>query len=343
MKVLLIHYNCNSPGAGGGGAETVTLAWREGLQARGHTVEWWTGQGPAPQDFDIALVGTMHVVDRYMRRTANAVASRPYVLFLHDYWPFCPSRMCLVENDRTCPATTDTCNNECGAFHGTTCVHTGDPWTREASEFARRSTIVVANPTTAAICERNGFHVKHILPLGVDAQMFTPAEKRDRIITSSAWAAYPTKGMHILQQACAGRTWGADVLTGLPRTRVAEELATSTVYIFPSCYEETWGLCLTEAMACGCACIASDVAGPKAQIRDGETGILVRRRDPMALRRAVETVLCDRAMAARLGAAARAAVEREFTITRMAERLEHILMEELSNAEQKQGSGAMGP
>ena len=55
-------------------------------------------------------------------------------------------------------------------------------------------------------------------------------------------------------------------MAGLPREKVAEGLKKAHIYVFPSVYEETWGLCLNEAMASGCACIASDVAGARAQI-----------------------------------------------------------------------------
>lgn len=68
---------------------------------------------------------------------------------------------------------------------------------------------------------------------------------------------------------------------------------------------------LLEAMAAGTPCVASDVAGNRAILAEGETGLLFAPGDAVALAAALERVLADAALARALGARARAcAVER---------------------------------
>jgi len=58
-------------------------------------------------------------------------------------------------------------------------------------------------------------------------------------------------------------------------------------------------------MAYGRPVVASAVGGLLDLVRDGETGVLVPARDPHALRAAIERLLADAELRARLGTAAR--------------------------------------
>ena len=87
------------------------------------------------------------------------------------------------------------------------------------------------------------------------------------------------------------------------RRDVIDFLRACDVFIFPSLYEGL-GIALIEAMAAGCACVASS-AGPIPEvIRDGEDGILVPPGDPEAIAAAVCRLLDDEAERGRLGTAA---------------------------------------
>jgi glycosyltransferase involved in cell wall biosynthesis len=76
-------------------------------------------------------------------------------------------------------------------------------------------------------------------------------------------------------------------------------------------------LSVMEAMACGTPVAGVDVGGMADLVRDGETGRLVAR-DPAALTGALDWMLADGDRLARLGTAARAMIEREFTSERQA-------------------------
>lgn len=70
---------------------------------------------------------------------------------------------------------------------------------------------------------------------------------------------------------------------------------------------------LLEAAASGRPMVATDVTGCREVVEEDRTGLLVPVRDPGALADAIETLARDGAMRSRMGLAARALVEREFT------------------------------
>ncbi len=83
---------------------------------------------------------------------------------------------------------------------------------------------------------------------------------------------------------------------------------------------EPFGLTPLEGMACGRPLIGSAVGGITFTVADGVTGFLVPPRDPEALADRLHHLLADPELRARMGRAARARVEREFTWGVVAER-----------------------
>lgn len=96
------------------------------------------------------------------------------------------------------------------------------------------------------------------------------------------------------------------------RDDVAALYATADLFVCPSRHEPL-GNVVIEAWAQGRPVVATASQGPSALIRDGETGLLTPVDDAAALAQAMGRVLSDAEVAARLGAAGRAAFEAEFT------------------------------
>jgi glycosyltransferase involved in cell wall biosynthesis len=106
-------------------------------------------------------------------------------------------------------------------------------------------------------------------------------------------------------------------------------LRSQAIFVLSTHYEGM-PLALVEAMAAGCACIASDVIGVRGVIDDGVTGVLVPEGDALALADALARLLRDPALSARLGAAARARAVHEHGLPLMLARYEALLAERLS-------------
>ncbi len=114
--------------------------------------------------------------------------------------------------------------------------------------------------------------------------------------------------------AQAGTTPNTRLLGPIPREELVLAYASADLAVLPSTptprFREPWGLVCNEAMHQGRPVVASSAVGAVAGglVRDGETGLVVPPGDAQALRRAIERLLGDRELRARLGAAAKAAV-----------------------------------
>ncbi|HEV2239227.1 MAG TPA: glycosyltransferase, partial [Ktedonobacterales bacterium] len=91
----------------------------------------------------------------------------------------------------------------------------------------------------------------------------------------------------------------------------------ASILVFPSVItsygdQEGLGLVPIEALACGCAVVASDLPAVRDVIRDGETGLLAAPGDPVALAAAVRKLLDNPAQRQRLAAQGRAYAQAHF-------------------------------
>ncbi|MBY0410953.1 MAG: glycosyltransferase [Burkholderiaceae bacterium] len=103
-----------------------------------------------------------------------------------------------------------------------------------------------------------------------------------------------------------------------------ERLMQHPIFVLATHYEGM-PLALVEAMAAGCACVASDVVGVRGVLEPERTGLLVPEADAPALARALARLLTDTDYAAGLGQAARAAAIAQFDVTRMHENYQRLL------------------
>ncbi len=91
------------------------------------------------------------------------------------------------------------------------------------------------------------------------------------------------------------------------------------VFVLPST-NESFSNSLMEAMACGCAVLASRVGGNPELVADGENGLLFDAGDVSNLANELESVLGDPALRHRLSAAATKTIEEGYTRDRSARR-----------------------
>jgi glycosyltransferase involved in cell wall biosynthesis len=109
------------------------------------------------------------------------------------------------------------------------------------------------------------------------------------------------------------------------RDDVAPLLASSSVAVVPSTWEEAFGLTVVEAMAAGVPVVATRVGGIPEIVRDGVTGRLVPPGDEAALAAAIAEILDQPGAAAGRAEAARREVRTRFTVARVADELAGLL------------------
>ena len=103
---------------------------------------------------------------------------------------------------------------------------------------------------------------------------------------------------------------GVTALGRVPDEQRHAALVSADLLCAPSLGGESFGMVLTEAFAAGTPVVASDIAGYRDVVADGEDGVLVPRGDATALAETLRDLALDPARVARMGAAAGASAQR---------------------------------
>jgi glycosyltransferase involved in cell wall biosynthesis len=101
---------------------------------------------------------------------------------------------------------------------------------------------------------------------------------------------------------------------------VAPLLRAADLFLLPSATEGLSNAML-EGLACALPVVATAVGGTPDVIADGQNGCLVPADDPRRLREAVEALLANPDLRARLGQAGRASVQKAYALDNTADRL----------------------
>jgi len=192
-----------------------------------------------------------------------------------------------------------------------------------ARRVLRGARLVIAASTALAQSARSlGAADVRVIPSGVDL----PAEVGEEssppeVLYAGRLSA--EKGVVELVRATAGmnlvvagdgplRAHVPGALGFVPHDQLQRLYARAAVVACPS-RREGFGVACLEAMAHGRPVVATGVGGLRDLVVDGETGLVVPPRDPVALRDALERLLADIELRSRLGAAARERARTRFS------------------------------
>lgn len=108
--------------------------------------------------------------------------------------------------------------------------------------------------------------------------------------------------------------------------------ASANIFVLPAnARAEAFGTVLLEAMAAGLPCITTCLdTGTSFVVQDGVTGIVVPPHDPPALAAAINRLLDDVTLAQRMGNAGRERLLQEFTLKKMADRVDEVYREAMT-------------
>lgn len=208
-----------------------------------------------------------------------------------------------------------------------------------------------------------GVDPERFRPLGADERLAVRTRlglPTDAPIVLGVSRLVPRKGFDVLLDAVAGLDGVHVVIAGAgrDRARLAQRAArlgerahllgrvsdadlpglygAADVFAMP-CRErwggleaEGYGIVFLEAAACGVPSVAGRSGGADEAVLDGETGFVVEPRDTTAVRRALERLLGDDELRARMGAAARQRASSELAYDALARRLLPVVSGDLS-------------
>lgn len=105
---------------------------------------------------------------------------------------------------------------------------------------------------------------------------------------------------------------------------VAAWFACADIVVLPSYGDEGVPQSLMQAAACGLPAVSTPIGAIAEAVVDGQTGLLVPPRDPPQLAVALDRLMNDAALRARMGAAAHAYAQQNFGIDRMLDGMEAV-------------------
>ncbi|MDO5068080.1 MAG: glycosyltransferase [Propionibacteriaceae bacterium] len=201
--------------------------------------------------------------------------------------------------------------------------------------------------------------IPDITPFGIDVELFSPQETAPTPhgVIGTVKKLDPVYGIDILLQSFAqlpptlrlrvagqgdqesdlralatklGVADRVDFLGQLPNPEVPEVLRGLDVFVALS-REESFGVAILEALACGTPAVTSDAPGPAEVMRDGVTGFVVPRNDPDAAARALQRLVDDPEMARRMGEAGRRHVMENYSWQHCLEVMEGVYARAIAN------------
>lgn len=170
------------------------------------------------------------------------------------------------------------------------------------------------------ICERKGLEdLREALVRLRDEGIVTPASPRV-LLVGDARQEGPGVFERVRDAYAASGLDGVEFPGARPPEEVREILAASDVFCLPSHWEGL-PISMLEAMAAGCAIVASRVGEIPDVLEGGRVGLLVDPHSPLQLAEALGRLLRDAAERRRLGEDARTVVRERYDRRRMVERL----------------------
>ncbi len=201
------------------------------------------------------------------------------------------------------------------------------------AELPQRGTFRTKYPATAGkilVLFLSRFHQKKGIELLIRA--FARVKRRGSnahlVLAGSGDSDYVKRIPQILRDA--GISDSATITGQLSDLEKLSALADADLFALPS-YGENFGIAVVEAMACGLPVLISDKVGICREIANAGAGV-VTPCDPERIAEAMESLIKDPRSRARLGERGRRLVHAQFSMDRMAERMEHAYQALCSNA-----------
>jgi glycosyltransferase involved in cell wall biosynthesis len=213
-----------------------------------------------------------------------------------------------------------------GLRHAAAVIATTPDLAARAARLARRVELIPNGVDTerfrpTAVPKRDGrlrvLYVGRLSPEKNVAALIAAARRLECKASVVLVGAGPLRGALEAQAAAAGVP--VEFAGVVDQARLPAVYAAADAFVLAS-FTEGHPKVLLEAMACGVPCVASDCAGNRSLVTEGETGLLFDPRRPGELAGCLDRVLADRELAAGLARRGRALVERDYDLAALVAR-----------------------
>jgi glycosyltransferase involved in cell wall biosynthesis len=303
MRIAVFSYRLPVPGQKRGGIERSAHALAQGLAERGHTVVVFS-HDPAPEAsaYQVRPLPWRTFVDTWLGRRATMGYLGNVLALLPDYRGF---DALIAHGDSLLlpllgkPVLRVMHGSAIGeAMHATT----PGRFVLQCGVFVQELLTSLTTPATVAVsvnARRDIPFIRHTIPHGVDARLFTPMPREKTSAPSIVFVGTldgRKRGSFLLEifrrtirPALPDATLmfvgpegpeedGVTYFTGVEDAELARLYRRAWVYASPSTYEG-FGLPYLEAMACGTAVVATPNPGSRELLASGENGCLAEDDD----------------------------------------------------------------
>ena len=134
--------------------------------------------------------------------------------------------------------------------------------------------------------------------------------------------------LHYLQHWVKEHQLGGQIefLPAQPRERLQQFCADYDGFVLPSVWQEPFSIVLLEAMAAGLPVVATNTGGTPEVVRDYRNGLLCQPGNAVALAEKLELLVNNRKFSRSLAEEARRTIQADFSLSRMVERVEQLLL-----------------
>ncbi|MFC1454945.1 glycosyltransferase family 4 protein [Candidatus Undinarchaeota archaeon] len=206
----------------------------------------------------------------------------------------------------------------------------------------RYDAVIAVDSYSMGMALKYGQKNVHLIPNGVNAERFVPANNKDSNIIAVG-RLVEHKGFGYLMEAAKGLDTkvliaGGGPLEGklrsiaqpnveflgkVPQEELVPVYKKTGIFVLPSIWEG-FPFTLLEAMSCECACIATKVGGVPDLIEDGKNGILIDVGDTKHLRESIIALLEDENYRKKLGKNARKKIKKDFSWEKITKQTEEV-------------------
>jgi len=212
----------------------------------------------------------------------------PRLFLMHDYWPICRQTNLLIVNKGNIQCSGTECIQE-------QCINNYDKFFWPTID--KNEHIICFCERSAAYFQKNGY-CPTIIYHGIDLNRFVPSERERqhnlRICFSEFWGENPIKGFYhwkwIKNNLKEHNITIYEATGQIPHENMPNFYQQNDIMLFLSLWEETFGLVVAEAMACGLIVISYNTGIASSVIKNGENGFIVET-NPRSILKTIQEII----------------------------------------------------